>query len=67
MSEKVKYENGREVQIGDAGIFVDATEGQGYLYEGTVTAISDTGRLTIEGPTPTLIMADYVKFYQLMK
>jgi hypothetical protein len=59
---QAKYEDGKVAKVDDTGTFVDATEGQGYIYEGTVTAISDTGRLTIEGPVPTLIMADYVIF-----
>lgn len=61
---QVKYENGRIAQVGDAGLFADATDGQGYLYEGAVTAINEHGRLTIEGPIPTLIMADCVRLYR---
>jgi hypothetical protein len=61
----IQYEDGREAQVGDAGMFTYASDGQGYLYDGTVAAISETGRLEIrgyDGSPVTLIMADQVIF-----
>lgn len=62
---QAKYEDGRTAQVGDAGKFTYGDEGGGYLYEGTVTAISETGRLEIrdtDNSPVTLIMADQVIF-----
>jgi hypothetical protein len=63
---QAKYEDGREAQIGDAGMFTYGDNvGGGYRYDGIVTKISETGRLeirTIEDYPVALIMADQVIF-----
>ena len=62
---QAKYEDGRIAQVGDAGTFTYGDNEGGYLYEGVVTKISETGRLEIRDYADrpvTLIMADQVMF-----
>ena len=63
---QAKYEDGKTARVGDAGSFTYGDNvGGGYRYDGTVTAISETGRLEIRDTdhSPiTLIMADQVIF-----